>query len=86
VVFDAKRFLGGVLAAALLAVVPAPALAATPAFSVGFGSGQRCAQDWQLVTYGLIFYLRSPSAQAKEQLLHEVNTDVRRAALECGAL
>jgi hypothetical protein len=84
VVFDTKRFIGGVLVAGLLSVLPAPALGATPGV-VGFGLGQRCSEEWQLVTYGLFFYVQSPSAQAKEQLLHEVNADARLAAFDCGA-
>jgi hypothetical protein len=78
-----RRFAGVVLAAAVLAVLPAPALAAPPRFEYGFG--QRCAEDWQLVSYALIFYLQESSGPAKQQLLQELNVDVRRAARECGA-
>ncbi len=85
-VFDTKRLIGGVLAAGLLTVLPAPALAATPRVAVGFTIGQRCSEEWQLVDYGLMFYLQSPSARAKEQLLQELNANLRRAAIECGAL
>jgi hypothetical protein len=99
--FDTKRLIGGVLAAGVLAVLPAPALSATPgvvallpapALSAtpgvvgGFTFGQRCTEEWQLVNYGLFFYLQAPSAQGKEQLLHEINTDLRVAAFECGAI
>ena len=83
--FDLKRLLGGVLAAGLLAVLPAPGLAAAPRVAFGFTAGPRCTEEWQLVNYGLLIYLQSPSAQAKEQLMHELNTDLRRAAIECGA-
>jgi hypothetical protein len=85
VVFDTRRLLGGVLAAGLLAVLPAPALAATPRVAFSFSFGQRCSEEWQLVDYALVFYLQSPSEQAKEQLSHELSVDLRRAATECGA-
>ncbi len=84
-VFDTRRLIGGVLAAGLLAVLPAPALAAPAGVAIGFGFEQRCSEEWQLVDYALIFYLQSPSAQAKEQLSHELNVDLRRAGLDCGA-
>ena len=97
--FDTKRLIGGVLAAGVLALLPAPALSATPgvvallpapALSatpgvVGFSFGQRCTEEWQLVNYGLFIYLQVPSAQGKEQLLHEIDADLRLAAFECGA-
>jgi hypothetical protein len=93
VVFDTKRFIGGVLAAGVLAALPAPALGtgllpALPAPRVAIGSsfGQRCSDDWQLVDYGLIIYLESPSVRAKEQLSQELTLDLRRAVFECVVL
>jgi hypothetical protein len=73
------------MAAGLIAVLPAHALAATPRTAVSFSFGQRCSEEWQLVDYALIFYLQSPSAQAKAQLSQELNVDLHRAAFECGA-
>ena len=82
---DAKRSLGIALAAVSLAVLPGSAVAQAARGSRA-GVAQRCSSDWQLVSYALLFYLEAPGLQAKEQLLHELVVDLRRARRACRAI
>lgn len=87
--FDTKRFIGGVLAATLLLVLPASALAARPQFGPdGFGpsASLRCSDAWQYVGYAVVVYIHEESVPAKEQLLHELAAGLQRAARDCRAV
>lgn len=81
--FHTKRILGAALTTVVLAGLPGPTLARAMTRS-GPSVAQRCSSDWQLVSYALVFYLQAPGLQAKDQLLHELVVDLRRAVRECG--
>ncbi len=86
--FDAKCFIGGILAATLLLVLPGSAIAARPQFGPdGFAPSAplRCSDAWQYVGYAVVFYIQEESPPAKEQLLRELAAGLRRAARDCRA-
>jgi hypothetical protein len=84
--FNTRRLIGAVVAAALLLALPGSALAERRGFDrSGFHESVplRCSDDWQYVGYGVVFYIQEEALPAKEQLLREIAARLRRTAWDC---